>query len=209
MSFRMTDRISRNLKCKDLKSYARLGSELQGQHICFSLRRPCWHWHQIWYHQESLCNILRPAQYGWHFANNILKCIFFKENFHILIEILLKFVSKASLHNKSALPLPMTKYLKKGKTIAYSCNEHIYSDIYPSSDLAPVPLTRFQSNSKFDHIWQCSGFKCALPITTKFCTCHDSVTVVTYAKFRCDWLSIFQTRALPILIEFRIRSKYR
>ena len=74
---------------------------------------------------------------------------------------------------------------------------------------APVPLTRFRSNSKFDHIWQCSGFKCALPITTKFCTCYDSVTVVTCAKFRCDWLSIFQTRALPILIEFRIRSKYR
>ena len=76
-------------------------------------------------------------------------------------------------------------------------------------DLAPVPLTRFRSNSKFDHIWQCSGFKCALLITTKFCTCHDSVTVVTCAKFRCDWWSIFQTRALPILIEFRIRSKYR
>ena len=78
-----------------------------------------------------------------------------------------------------------------------------------NANLAPVPLTRFRSNSKFDHIWQCSGFKCALPITTKFCTCHDSVTVVTCAKFRCDWLSIFQTRALPILLEFRIRSKYR
>ena len=81
--------------------------------------------------------------------------------------------------------------------------------ILTNMDQAPVPLTRFRSNSKFDNIWQCSDFKCALPITTKFCTCHDSVTVVTCAKFRCDWLSIFQTRALPILIEFRIRSKYR
>ena len=32
---------------------------------------------------------------------------------------------------------------------------------------------------------------------------------MTCAKFRCDWLSIFQTRALPILIEFRNQSKYR
>ena len=32
---------------------------------------------------------------------------------------------------------------------------------------------------------------------------------MTCAKFRCDRLGIFETRALPILIEFRIRSKYR
>ena len=75
--------------------------------------------------------------------------------------------------------------------------------------LAPVPLTIFRSNSKFDQKLQCSSLKCTLPTTTKFCTRHDSVTVVTCAKFRCDRLSMFETRALPILIEFRIRSKYR
>ena len=75
--------------------------------------------------------------------------------------------------------------------------------------LAPVPLTIFRSNSKFDQNLLCSGLKCTLPITTEFCTRHDSVTVVTCAKFRCDRLSIVETRALPILIEFRIRSKYR
>ena len=78
-----------------------------------------------------------------------------------------------------------------------------------STILAPVSLTIFRSNSKFDQNLQCSSLKCTLPTTTKFCTRHDSVTVVTCAKFRCDRLSIFETRALPIFIEFRIRSKYR
>ena len=56
---------------------------------------------------------------------------------------------------------------------------------------APVPLKIFRSNSKFDQNLQCSGLKCTPPITTKFCTRHDSVTVVTHAKFCCDRLSIF------------------
>ena len=74
---------------------------------------------------------------------------------------------------------------------------------------APVPLTVFRSNLTFDQNLECSSLKCVLPITTKFCTRHDSVTVVTCAKFHCDRLSIFQTRALQILVEFQIRSKYR
>ena len=32
----------------------------------------------------------------------------------------------------------------------------------------------------------------------KFCTCHNSVTVVTCAKFCCDWLNMLWTRALQI-----------
>ena len=74
---------------------------------------------------------------------------------------------------------------------------------------APVPLTVFRSNLTFDQNLECSSLKYVLPITTKFCTRHDSVTVVTCAKFHCDRLSIFQTRALQILVEFQIRSKYR
>ena len=58
-------------------------------------------------------------------------------------------------------------------------------------NLAPVPLTIFRSNSKFDQNLQCCSSKCHLPITTKFCTRHDSVTVVTCAKFHCDRLSMF------------------
>ena len=44
---------------------------------------------------------------------------------------------------------------------------------------------------EFDQNLQCCGLKYTLPITTKFSTCHDSYTVVTNAKFRCDQLSIY------------------
>ena len=74
--------------------------------------------------------------------------------------------------------------------------------------LAPVPLSIFRSNSKFDENSKHSSVKYTRPITTIFCTRHDSVTVVTCAKYRCDRLSIFETRAFWIFIEFRIRSKY-
>ena len=56
--------------------------------------------------------------------------------------------------------------------------------------VAPVPLTIFRLNSKFNQNRLCSGLKCTLPITTKFCTCHDSVTVVACAKFCCDWIGL-------------------
>ena len=66
----------------------------------------------------------------------------------------------------------------------------------------------FRSNSKFDENSKHSSVKYTRPITTIFCTRHDSVTVVTCAKYRCDRSSIFETRAFWIFIEFRIRSKY-
>ena len=40
--------------------------------------------------------------------------------------------------------------------------------------------------SKFDQNFECSGLECAQPIARKFCTLHDSVTVVTYAKYLYD-----------------------
>ena len=58
-------------------------------------------------------------------------------------------------------------------------------------DLAPVPLTVFRSNSKFDQNVQYSGLKRTLLITTKCCTRHDSVTVVTCTKCCCDRLNVF------------------
>ena len=73
---------------------------------------------------------------------------------------------------------------------------------------APVPLSIFRSNSKFDENSKHSSVKYTWPITTIFCTCHDSATVVTYAKYRCDRSSIFETKAFWIFIEFRIRSNY-
>ena len=77
-----------------------------------------------------------------------------------------------------------------------------------SSVQAPVPLSIFRSNSKFDENSECSSFEYTRPITTIFCTRHDSDTVVTCAKYRCDRPRILYTRVFWIFIEFRIRSKY-
>ena len=77
-----------------------------------------------------------------------------------------------------------------------------------TADQAPVPLSIFRSNSKFDENSERSSFKYIRPITTIFCTRHDSDTVVTCAKYRCDRPRIFYTRVFWIFIEFRIRSKY-
>ena len=60
-----------------------------------------------------------------------------------------------------------------------------------SLDQAPVPLTTFLLNSKFDQNLQSSSLKYTLLITTKFCTRHDSYTVMMCAKFYCDQLNIF------------------
>ena len=73
---------------------------------------------------------------------------------------------------------------------------------------APVPLSIFRSNSKFDENSERCSFEYTRPITTIFCTRHDSDTIVTCAKYRCDRPRIFYTRVFWIFIEFRIRSKY-
>ena len=78
----------------------------------------------------------------------------------------------------------------------------------PPCGQAPVPLSIFRSNSKFDENSKHCSVKYTRPSTTIFCTRHDSVTVVTCAKYRCDRSNIFETRAFWIFIEFRIRSKY-
>ena len=44
--------------------------------------------------------------------------------------------------------------------------------------LAPFPLTVFRSNSKFDQNLECCSLKYAQPIATKFCTRHESYTVI-------------------------------
>ena len=54
----------------------------------------------------------------------------------------------------------------------------------------------FRSNSKFDENSERSSFEYTPPITTIFCTRHDSDTVVTCAKYRCDRPRIFYTRGV-------------
>ena len=46
---------------------------------------------------------LRPRQYGRHFADDMLKCIFLNENVLIPIEISLKFVPTESINNNPEL----------------------------------------------------------------------------------------------------------
>ena len=48
-------------------------------------------------------NTLRPRQDGRHFADNICTCIFFNENYCILIKFSLKFVGKGPIDNNPAL----------------------------------------------------------------------------------------------------------
>ena len=121
--------------------------------------------------------------------------------------------------NTTEAPTLMLRRLSNIKTMQkFSTQSHIldtsrnlaarYLTVKWMKALAPVPLSIFRSNSKFDENSNHSSVKYTLPITTIFCTRHDSVTVVTCAKYRCDRLSIFETRAFWIFIEFRIRSKY-
>ena len=76
-----------------------------------------------------------------------------------------------------------------------------------SSDVCPIDgiSIAFISRSKLG-VLRCKI--CSL-ITAKFCTCHDSVTVVTCAKFRCDQLNMLWTRALQNFIKFQIPLKYQ
>ena len=58
-------------------------------------------------------------------------------------------------------------------------------NIVAADDLAMEEARRHATNRlnlKFDQILECSVLEYAQPITTKFCTRHDSYTVVTCAK---------------------------
>ena len=77
-----------------------------------------------------------------------------------------------------------------------------------SRGLAPVPLSIIRSNSKFDENSERFSVEYTRPISTIFCTRHDSGTVVTCAKYRCDRPRMFYTGVFWIFIEFRIRSKH-
>ena len=63
-------------------------------------------------------------------------------------------------------------------------------------------VTGFQWKTKFDQNLECSGPKYAQPIMMKFCMPHDSVTVVTHAKFCCDQRNIFHGILNSIEISF-------
>ena len=63
------------------------------------------------------------------------------------------------------------------------------TSFYWISPQAPVPLTVFRSNPKFDQNLECSSLKYALPITMEFCTHHDSVTVWKISLWSVELIS--------------------
>ena len=50
-----------------------------------------------------IVNPLRLRQRGHHFANDILKCILYNKNHHIVVQILLQFVPEGPINNMPAL----------------------------------------------------------------------------------------------------------
>ena len=56
-----------------------------------------------WIVSYLLLTHLPPGQNGWHFADDISKCIFMNKKVCILIRIPLKFVPNGPIDNKSAL----------------------------------------------------------------------------------------------------------
>ena len=130
---------------------------------------------------------LKMDQNGHHFAENIfnafswMKIVVYQfTTFHWILFV--------RVHWKTDKPVTMCKFQihsnRYMKHFLWNC-PHV------NEWQTPVPLRLFQSNSKLDQNLQCSGLKFTPPITTKFCTSHDSVIVVTCAKFCCDWLRLF------------------
>ena len=64
--------------------------------------------------RNSTVNSLRPRQYGRHFPDDILKCIFLNENISISINISLKFVPKGRINNIPALVQIMAWHRQPG-----------------------------------------------------------------------------------------------
>ena len=62
-------------------------------------------------------NTLRPRQNGRHFADDILKCVFFSTNLWILIKISVKFVPRGPIHNTVGTPYNTAPYIT-GSNIA-------------------------------------------------------------------------------------------
>ena len=54
-------------------------------------------------YQQQWVDILKPKQDGYHFADNIFKCIFLNDNEWISLNISLKFIPKVRINNIPAL----------------------------------------------------------------------------------------------------------
>ena len=169
-----------------------------------------------WSKVSMIASTVYPKKYAHGFCFAVLWCVYTLTNFPISIRLtsLALWQSNDCPSASKATLMNMDKYFmwihykrlhnhnkaKHNKTVC------IFLGIYCM--LAPVPPSIFRSNSKFDENSKHCSVKCTRPITTIFCTRHNSVTVVTCAKYRYDRSSIFETRSFWILIDFRIWSKY-
>ena len=82
-----------------------------------------------------------------------------------------------------------------------------FGEIFSNGRTVTRSLTGFRSNSKCDQTLERYGLQYHQPITTTFCTRHDSVTVVTCATFLYDRPNMLWTRALQRFTGFRIRIR--
>ena len=72
-----------------------------------------------------------------------------------------------------------------------------------------VPGARLMNGiSKLDQNLKRTSLKCAQSTTTKCYTRHDSVTLMTWAIFRCGQPSMLSINTLRNFTDFRIRLKY-
>ena len=106
-------------------------------------------------------NTLRPGQNGRHFADDIFKRIFFKENIWILIKISLKFVPKGPINKIPALfqimawcrsgdkPLSETMMVSLPTHICVTRPQWVNHHGYPCFCSAKRELKQDRANSRF------------------------------------------------------------
>ena len=102
---------------------------------CICVTRPQW------------VNRLRQRQNGCHFAGNVFKCIFFKENVQMSFKISLTFVPKHPIENNPAL-VQVINWRPTGQTIIWTNDDPVWGSIYASlslNELNVQMMTYFQN----------------------------------------------------------------
>ena len=80
--------------------------------------------------QAGLVDTVRPEQNGRHLADNILKCIFMKQKFDILIQISPKFIPEGEIDNKLALGQTMVRHQTSDKPLSKPMLTMFYEGTY-------------------------------------------------------------------------------
>ena len=86
--------------------------------------------------QWSYVNTSKPGQHGRQFADDIFKCIFFNENWCILIEISLKYARKGPIGNDPALVQIMAWRRTGDKPLSEPMVVSLYTDMDQSASMS-------------------------------------------------------------------------